>query len=50
MHDDVIITITTKRGGNHDNTIIVSVKDNGTGIDKESCHDFSKSLQQIRIR
>jgi signal transduction histidine kinase len=35
MHDDAIITITTKRGGYHDNTIIVSVKDNGPGIDKE---------------
>ena len=36
IHDDAIITITTKKGGGyHDNSIIVSVKDNGTNIDKE---------------
>jgi signal transduction histidine kinase len=33
--DGANITITTKRRENNDNTIIVSVKDNGTGIDKE---------------
>jgi signal transduction histidine kinase len=37
-YDDAIITITTKRGesqNDNNNNIIVSVKDNGTGIDKE---------------
>ena len=33
--DGANITITTKRREKNDNTIIVSVKDNGTGIDKE---------------
>ena len=34
--DEAIITITTKRGESNDNNnIIVSVKDNGTGIDQE---------------
>lgn len=33
--DRANITITTKRREKNDNTIIVSVKDNGTGIDKE---------------
>jgi signal transduction histidine kinase len=35
VSDGANIIITTKRRENNDNTIIVSVKDNGTGIDKE---------------
>jgi signal transduction histidine kinase len=36
IDDDAIITITTKRGEyNCNNNIIVSIKDNGTGIDQE---------------
>ena len=35
VDENTNIVITTKRETNNDNTIVVSIKDNGTGIDKE---------------